>query len=183
MYFVNVHSLFLAVVLIAGCGNMMNDLNPSGNSKVPVVQAGTTGPAVGQNAPDFMLSDITGNSITLASVYPTTKGVIMYFSMWCPVCDDHLNQLSTTIIPAHPQFTYYAVDYVSGSVANARNTVISNGFSGAPFGVLVDVNMAVYRSYSANMGTTVVIDADGVIRMNEDYKDGARLQSVLASLL
>lgn len=180
---VNTVSLLLALLLIAGCGNMMNDLDPSGNSKVPAVQAGTTGAAVGQNAPDFTLSDTTGNLITLSSVYPATRGVVMYFSMWCPICDEHLNELSTAVIPAYPQFRYFAVDYVSGSIANAQNTVVSNGFSGAPFGVLVDANMAVYKSYSANMGTTVVIDANGVIRMNEDYKDGARLRSALAGLM
>jgi hypothetical protein len=32
------------------------------------------------------------------------------------------------------------------------------------------------------MGTTVVIDKAGVVRMNEDYKDGLRLQAVLAGL-
>jgi hypothetical protein len=32
------------------------------------------------------------------------------------------------------------------------------------------------------MGTTVVIDSTGVIRMNEDYKNGVRLQTTLAGL-
>jgi hypothetical protein len=32
------------------------------------------------------------------------------------------------------------------------------------------------------MGTTVVIDRTGTVRMNEDFKDGTRLQTVLTAL-
>jgi peroxiredoxin len=180
MHSVKMHT-FVLFVLLAGCGNMMDDLSPSGHSKVPAVQSGTTGPYVGQNAPDFTLSDTLGNNITLTSVYPTTKGVVLYFTMWCPICDTHLEQLRDAIIPSFPSLRYFAVDYVSGNVVNAQNTAVQNGFGGAPFTVLVDTNQGVYKSYKANMGTTVVIDAAGAIRMNEDYKDGVRLQSILAS--
>jgi hypothetical protein len=32
------------------------------------------------------------------------------------------------------------------------------------------------------MGTTVVIDHNNIIQMNENFKNGAKLQSVLSSL-
>jgi hypothetical protein len=32
------------------------------------------------------------------------------------------------------------------------------------------------------MGTTVVVDNTGIIRMNEDFRDGTRLQATLAGL-
>ena len=38
------------------------------------------------------------------------------------------------------------------------------------------------KGYDATMGTTVVIGSDGVIRMNEDYKDGSKLKDVLSGL-
>jgi hypothetical protein len=48
--------------------------------------------------------------------------------------------------------------------------------------VLVDTGQAVLSLYGATMGTTVVIDAGGVVRMNEDFKTGSELQAVLNAL-
>jgi hypothetical protein len=48
--------------------------------------------------------------------------------------------------------------------------------------VLADTNQSVLDLYHATMGTTVVIDSTGIVRMNEDYKDGTRLRNVLEAL-
>ena len=173
--------LLLPLFLVA-CGNMMDDLNPSSSDKRPSVQPGTTGPAVGQNAPDFTLSDTLGNNVTLSSVVPTVQGVVMYFTMWCPICDSDMSHMQSTTIPAFPNVRFYAVDYVSGTVADARNAEISNGFDGSGFTVLADTQQTVLGLYQATMGITVVIDRTGVVRMNELYKDGSRLQTVLSNL-
>ena len=47
---------------------------------------------------------------------------------------------------------------------------------------MADTNQAVLGAYAATMGTTVVIDSTGTIRMNEEYKDGVRFLEVLGSL-
>lgn|SRR5574341_163615 len=169
-------SLLASALILAGCG----DLNPSGADKRPAVQAGTIGPAVGQNAPDFTLSDTLGNSLTLSSILPATHGVVLYFTMWCPVCDSQLSDMRGAMTPQFPNVRFFAVDYVSGSVDAARQAQVSNGY--ADLTILVDTNQAVLNLYQATMGTTVVIDASGVIRMNEDYKDGTKLQGILAGL-
>ncbi len=163
---------------------MMNDLVPSGSDKRPPVVPGTTGPLVGQNAPDFTLSDTLGNSVTLSSVVTTTgvKGAVLYFTMWCPICDTHMSAMRSGIIPVYPDVRFFAVDYVSGSVADARNAEVSNGYVGSGFTVLADMHQTVLTAYQGTMGTTVVIDKDGVIRMNEDFKDGTRLLATLAAL-
>jgi peroxiredoxin len=157
---------FAWTLVLGGCG----DLNPSGADKQP--------PA--QNAPDFTLSDTLGNSVTLSTILPTTHGMVLYFTMWCPVCTTQMSNMQSVMIPQFPNVRFFAVDYVSGSVADARQTQISNGFAGVT--VLADTSQAVLNEYQATMGTTVVIDSAGVIRMNEDYKDGTRLQSILAGL-
>jgi len=177
-------ALLLLLTLLAGCGGMTDDLFPSGSDKRPAVQPGTTGPAVGQNAPDFTLPDTLGNNVTLSSVVTTTgvQGVVLYFTMWCPVCDMHMSNMQTTILPVYPNVRFYLVDYVSGSVADARNAQLSNGYGGSGFMVLADMNQSVLNQYQATMGTTVAIDSEGVVRMNEDYKDGVRLQNVLSGL-
>lgn len=178
MVFARISLLFTVslVLALAGCGNMEDDLFPSGTSKLPVVQAGTTGPLVGQNAPDFTLPDSFGNPVTLSSVLPAHKGVVLYFTMWCPICASDMNYMQNYIIPQNPDVLFFAVDYVSGSVAAAQG----NDASG--FIVLVDINQVVCKLYGdATMATTVVIDKNGVIQMNQGFWV-EKLQSVLAGL-
>ena len=182
MYFLSRIALYLALFILAGCGNIMNDLYPSGSDKRPSVQQGSVGPAVGQNAPDFTLSDSLGNSVTLSSKLTTAKGVVLYFTMWCPVCDSQMSNLQDAVIPQFPNVIFFAVDYVSGSIVDSRNAQISNGYANASFAVLADTNQTVLNLYQATMGTTIVIGSSGVVLMNEDYKDGTKLQTILSSL-
>jgi len=181
MYSIKIALCFL-LILIAGCGNVKNDLSPSGDDKRPSVEAGTTGPSVGQNAPDFTVSDSLGNSITLSSVIALHKGVVLYFTMWCPTCDSQMSYILDNIIPAYPDVVFYAVDYVSATFADARNAEVSNGFAGSGFIVLADTAGTILNTYNATMGTTVVIDKNNIIQMNENFKNGSRLQNVLGSL-
>lgn len=174
----------IMIFMFTGCGGMMDDLNPSAHDKRPAIQPGTIGPAVGQNAPDFTLSDSLGNSVTLSSSITTTgvQGTVLYFTMWCPVCDTHMSHMRASEIPAFPSVRFYAVDYVSGSVTGARQAEIDNGYIGSGFTVLADTTQSVLNLYQATMGTTVVVDRTGVVRMNEDFKDGTRLDAALAAL-
>lgn len=184
MYFGRTVQVLFATLLLAGCGGVMNDLNPSGSDKRTPVVAGTTGPGVGQQATDFTLSDTLGTSVNLSSELSgtTIKGVVLYFTMWCPLCETHMTQMRDTIIPLYPDVTFFAIDYVSGTVADARAAELNSGLSGAGFRVLADTHQAVANAYLGTMGVTVVIDKTGIIRMNEDFKDGTRLNAALASL-
>jgi hypothetical protein len=180
-----VHSIklrfFIFFVFLFGCGSMQSDLFPSRADKQPVIQAGTTGPSVGQLAPDFTLSDTLGNQVTLSSVVPSHEAIVLYFTMWCPTCDSHMSYLRDNVIPQHPGMIFYAVDYVSGSVPNARNAEVSNGYDGSGFVTLADTTQSVLNVYHGTMGTTVVIDRNGIIHMNEEFK-ADRLQNILTSL-
>ncbi len=178
--------LFLALLTVStvplcGC-DMADDLAPSGNDQRPAVTKGTVGPSVGQIAPAFTLPDTLGDTVTLSAALSSSKAAVLYFTMWCPVCDSHMSHMRSAVIPYYPDVRFFAVDYVSGSVADARNAEVSNGYDGSGFTVLVDIGNPVLRSYAATMGTTVVIDNAGVIRMNEDYRNGVNLQAVLAGL-
>jgi peroxiredoxin len=183
MVFDKMRWLLLLLLLLAGCGGMMDDLNPSSANKVTPSQPGTIGPAVGQIAPDFTLSDTLGNSVTLSSELTTTntKGVVLFYTMWCPLCDGDMTNMRNSFVPAFPNVRFFAVDYVSGSVAAAAGAEQDNGFAGSGITVLADTQN-VLNLYQATMETTVVIDRTGVVRMNESYKNGARLQTVLSGL-
>ena len=169
----------MAVLALTGC-DMANDLAPDGSDRRPTVEAGTIGPYVDQIAPDFSLQDTLYNWVALSTELASTDAVVLYFTMWCPICDSHMSHMRSTVVPQYPNVTFWFVDYVSGSVEVARTAQLSSGY--ADLSVLVDTDQEVLDSYLATMGTTVVVDRNGVVRMNEDYKDGARLQAVLGAL-
>lgn len=173
----------LAVCLaVAGCGGMSDDLFPSGEDQRSAAEVGTVGSRVGQFAPDFTLPDTAGGSFILSDEIVGARAVVLYFTMWCPVCDSHMSHLRDAIVPDYPDVTFVAVDYVSGSVADARSAQNAHGFGGAEFRVVADLDGVAESLYQGTMGTTVVIDREGVVRLNEDYRNGSRVAETLAGL-
>ena len=174
-------ALLLASLGLAGCSGISDDLNPSGEDKRPVVEAGTIGTQVGQQSPDFSLFDTLGNSRGLYAELSIPKdGVVLYFNMWCPICDAHASHMRVAVIPNFPGVTFFLVDYVSGSISVSRASQEAYGFTDIE--TLVDTDQVVFNLYQASMGTTVVIDKDGIVRMSEDYKDGVKLTETLLAL-
>ena len=174
-------ALFLISALaLGGCEDMMDNLDPSSEDLRPTIDENTEGHRVGQTAPDFTIPDTLNNSVTISAELQGANGIVLYFTMWCPICDAHMTHMRSNIIPNYPNVKFYFIDYVSGSVQFARTAQISNGYADAP--VLVDTDQAVMNLYNATMGTTVVIGSDGVVAMNEDYKDGSRLNEILGAL-
>ncbi len=179
MLFSRICAVFL-IFALASCGT---DLAPSSADRRPPVLYGSPGSRVGQTAPDFTLSDSLGNPVTLSSTLsaPTTSGVVIYFTMWCSTCTADMALIRDSIMPAYPNVVFFAVDYVSASVAQARGEEISNGFDGSGFIVLADTDRSVSAAYNATMATTVVIDRNGLVKMNEFFKS-EKLLATLSTL-
>ena len=171
--------ILLLFVSIAGCGD---NLFPSGEDKRPSIQAGSSGGDVSQKAPDFSVSDINDATVTLTSSIAGKKGAVFYFTMWCPICDVHMSSIRSSVAPLFPDVNFFLVDYVSGSISGAASAASANGYAGGVFTTLADTNHTLTNTFQGTMGTTVVIDSTGIIRMNEDYRDGANLRSTLAAL-
>jgi peroxiredoxin len=172
--------LIIAALFVAGgCGD---NLTPSGEDKRPAVQAGSSGGAVTQKAPDFSVSDINGSVVTLASALAARKAAVFYFTMWCPACDVHMSKIRSDIAPSYPTVGFYLVDYVSGTVSDASGAASSNGYAGGIYTILADTNHTLLTNFQGTMGTTVVVDNTGSVLMNEDFRDGIRLQAALAGL-
>jgi len=168
--------LVLFMLALTGC----DDLDPSSADKRPPVDETTIGASVGQIAPDYSLFDTLGNPVTMSAELTGASGIVMYYTMWCPICDSHMSHMRSQIIPDFPNVKFFIIDYVSGTVELSREAQLSNGY--ADLTVLVDNTQEVLTLYQATMGTTVVIDSAGTVRMNEDYKDGTKLAETLASL-
>lgn len=173
--------IMAALVLLAGCDDMLDDLAPSGEDKRPDVVLGSVGPQVGQIAPDFTLDDTLYTPHTLSTELANARAVVLYFNMWCPICDTHANHMRQYIVPDFPDVRFFLVDYVSGSVPLSRSNQIASGYT--DFTVLVPTDDSFTERYQATMGTTVVIDANGqIVRMNEDFLDGSKLRATLEAL-
>jgi thiol-disulfide isomerase/thioredoxin len=173
--------LLAAALLLAGaaCG-MGADLFPSGADRRPPALGGTTGPAVGQAAPDFTRPDALGADVSLYSTLTSAPGVILYFNMWCPICDAHMTELRRVVRPAFPDVPVLVVDYVSGSVAQSRAAQLQMGWDVPDFTFLVDAGGGLEKYYASPMAL-VVVDRDHVVRLRGEL-DWTRLQPVLAAL-
>jgi peroxiredoxin len=183
MYIVRITAL-AAAIAFSSCGGTMDDLRPSGADNTQTSDADTTGGTAGQKAPDFTVSDTLGRSVNLYTELDSgVTAVVLYFTMWCPVCAAHSDNMRNNIVPLYPNVKFFLVDYVSGTVSAAREAQVSNGYANSAFGVLVDSSGSLISSFGATMGTTVVISKTGVVTMKEDYKDGTPLKNALAKLL
>lgn len=170
----------LLMLLIQGCDGITDDLRPSGADKRPIIEGGTIGTQVGQQAPDFSLQDTLGNTRGLYAELAVADAVVLYFNMWCPICDAHASHMRVQIIPDFPNVSFFLVDYVTGSISASRAAQVANGYATSE--VLVDIDQTLFNAYNASMGTTLVIDKAGIIQMKEDYKDGVKLTETLQQL-
>ena len=166
--------LLLAASLI-GCKGMQDDLRPSGEDRSG--DQTTTDPTT---QADLVVSDTTGASVDLLEVAAANRGLVLYFTMWCPVCNSHTDHMRSNIIPYYPEVRFYLVDYLSGTVAQAKTSQESSGY--AALETLVDLDNLLEDRFNGTMGVTVVIDSAGQTQMQEDYKDGSRLAEILNGL-
>ncbi len=172
---------------LAGCDGMTDDLKPSSDDNRPAVEAGTIGTQVEQQSPDFSVLDTLGSSRGLYDELTTANGVVLYFTMWCPICFEHMDHMREHVIPDFPAVKFFLVDYVSGSVSYSRSTQVNYGYTDIE--TLVDyyenegdTRKFLEMMYEGTMGTTIVIDSVGIVHMNEDYKDGVKLIETLQAL-
>ena len=169
--------LFTLGFLLSAC-DLKDDLLPSDTDKSSPLGI----------ADDFTLKDIYNDDfilydhLTIGANTAPADVVVLYFTMWCPICTSHTDHMYTNVIP---QFAnrgnvhYVLVDYVSGSFSATYAVAQANGYITPKFTILSDDNRAVMNQLRAAMGTTVVIDNDGTILMNEDYRSGETLVQIL----
>jgi len=184
----SLHLTLLCLSLaLSACGS---DLNPSGTDLRPPVTAGSIGNQVSQQVAPFSLLDSRGNPWRLTDHLPggtaPADAIVLYFTMWCPICLSHSDHMLSSIIPAFAargNVQYVLIDYISGSVVGGRASELANGYGGSPFTVLVDSGQSLMTQLNAAMGSTIVINNSGVILMNEDYRNGVNLTNVLNGVI
>lgn len=180
MYFVKPLFLCIIVMILMGCQEITDDLNPSNTDERPSVVEGSFGSQPGQKAADFTINDSKGNVVVLNDELISFDGLVLYFTMWCPTCDSHMDHMRSRLVDDFPNIRFLIVDYVTGSIANARASQLASGY--ASFTVLSDSDLNLFYTFNGSMGSTVIIQADGEILLNEDYKNGVKVREVLTTL-
>ncbi|MDT8383391.1 MAG: redoxin family protein [Gammaproteobacteria bacterium] len=182
--------LLTLLLVLPGCDGLGDDLSPSGADRRAEVVAGSIGAQPSQQAADFRLTTSTGSDFTLSAHLQGGSDpadvIVLYFTMWCPVCLAHSDYLYSQIIPRfrnRGRVVYALVDYVSGSVSGSRMQELANGYAGSDFVTLADVDQALQHQLNATMATVVVIDRTGTILLNEDFRDGSALTASLEQQL
>ena len=164
--------VILALSSLSGC---QEDLLPSDHPLEPSAQS-----RVGTTLDDvaFTLSD--GQQQSLSGRLQQSDAFVLYFTMWCPVCDLHMSHIRDTFLSAYPSVEFVFVDYVSGTVAISEQSRTSSGYR--DFNVIADVDNSLEQLFGATMASTVVIDKNFIVLFQEEFKDGIRLTEILDAL-
>jgi peroxiredoxin len=138
--------LFLAFAV----GMMATGCTPSAGS----------GHRVGNQAPDFSLTDLDGNTVSLTDF--RGQGVLLNFwASWCGPCRTEMPYLQEI----HEQWSYLGIAVLAVNLEESQTTV--NNFvtdNNLTFPVLLDTQAEVAKMYSISaIPTTVFIDKDGII--------------------
>ena len=183
--FQQVLSLSLLVISLSAC-DIQDDLLPSSSDERGSVVPGSIGYMPTQIAADFTIKDSEGDDFILSEHLTGGSNpadvVVLYFTMWCPICLSHTDHIYTDIMPQFRNrgtVVYGLVDYVSGSVSSTYAVARANGYIGTDFDILSDVDQSILNQFNGAMGITIVIDSDGTILMNEDYRTGDTLVEIL----
>lgn len=182
--------MLAALLMLTACGNTLDDLTPSGEDLRPAVTANTVGSQPTQIAADFSAPATNGTIFKLSDYLAggafSSDAVVLYFTMWCPICISHTDHLLFNIIPqfqGRGTVVYVLVDYVSGSIASTTVSEAVNGYAGSVFTSIADENQTILNQLNGAMGKTIVINNAGIIQMNEDFRTGDKLISVLNTIL
>lgn len=136
--------------------------------------------SVGTVVEDFTFTLSNNTTDSLSSRLQNADAVVLYFTMWCPVCETHMDNLRKNFKGQYGEIDFIFVDYVSGSIIETESAQNAKGYT--DFDVIADYDNALQDSLSGTMGSTIVIDQNFIIQMDEDFKAGNELKAVIDSL-
>ena len=176
-------SIFLGLFYLFvfnNCANLLDDLAPSSEDFRGSETASYPG-VVGALAGDYALNVASGNNTTLHTETAASAGVVLYFTMWCSVCDSHTTHIINTLKPKYPNIRFFLVDYVSSSMTNTQDYIVYYGLGGS-IEVIGDFSHELTRYFGGTMSSTIVIGPDNRVRFNESFQNGSRLDQILSTM-
>lgn len=166
--------ILLSLTAITAC---MEDLTPSNDP----IQNGQSGKALqGSVIDDISLLDNEMKSWQLSQALAEYDAVVFYFTMWCPVCDSHMQHINRQLAKDYPNVAFIFVDYVSTSIAMSRQTQLASGYSASL--VIADVDKQLQERLAGSMSSLAIIDKNFVVQYNQVFQSDTDIRSVLDSL-
>ncbi|GAA6134008.1 hypothetical protein NBRC116188_07970 [Oceaniserpentilla sp. 4NH20-0058] len=166
-------SILMACVLLSAC---QEDLLPS-NDPLKNTQDLQQGSMIEDF--EFTLSDGTTRSLSVE--LNQYDAVVLYFTMWCPVCDSHMSHIRTDLVSQFSNVKFIFVDYISASIAYTLDAQQANGYT--DFDVISDENNILENQFNGTMATTIVIDKNFVVQFKGLYKTTEDLTHILNEAL
>ncbi|EAT12825.1 thioredoxin family protein [Bermanella marisrubri] len=165
--------LLLFLIASTAC---MEDLTPSND---PIQGEQNRQGLQGTVLEDIALIDNNLNKWQLSQALSEADAVAFYFTMWCPVCDSHMQHIKNHLAEDYPNVTFVFVDYVSSSQAMSRETQIASGYQSSQ--VLADIDSELQNNLSASMSSFAIIDKNFVVRYNQVFQSDTGIRDVLDS--
>ncbi|MBD3237462.1 MAG: redoxin domain-containing protein [Candidatus Eisenbacteria bacterium] len=134
-------------------------------------------PAAADQAPDFTLPDLSGNSVKLSATYPNGPVVLSFWATWCVPCPEEMKHLQRLWEKYGEQGLQVLAPSIDGSktVSKVRPFVMGRRFS---FPVLLDTNNDVKRLYRVAVVPTIfLIDTEGNVTYHHvGYRPGDEVE-------
>lgn len=173
--------LGLAMLSLAGCVGSDRNFTPSaaappsGQTNAPVRVS--TGPRVGNQAPDFVLKDVDGATVRLSD-FRGKPVMVNFWASWCPPCKEEMPDIEKSYQRHKGEgYVFLGVD-MKEDVKTVKDFVTRYGYT---WTFLLDPDSQAINTYFVSgVPETFFIDRDGVIR---DYKIGAMSASMIESSL
>lgn len=165
-------AVLLFVFCMTGC---KEDLMPS-NAPIESTLVSREGEVID----DLLFTFSDGTSSSISERLSTHDAVVLYFTMWCPICDAHMSHIRSQIQPQYNNVDFIFVDYVSGSVVETMKVQRSSGYT--DFDVIADINNELETYFNGTMATTIIIDKNFIVKLNSLFKTGNEIKDKLDTL-
>ncbi len=128
-------------------------------------------------APDFTLTDLNSDSISLSSYINKQPVMLLFWASWCPFCRDELKALSETYGQLEREGLGLLVIDIGESAAKVDNFAKRNNLH---FRVFLDKDNAVAQSFGIlGVPAYILVDKKGYIRFAGHYFPKEQYKSLL----
>lgn len=170
------------ILLIAVLGLLLVQACASSSQAVPGGQRGAiAGINVGQIAPDFTLSDLDGNALSLSD----SRGKVVFINFWatwCPPCRAEMPEIEAVYQEYKDKGVVVIGVDIQETTDQVRNSVQQGGYS---WTFAIDSSGAVANTYRITaIPTSFFIDRQGIVRVvNVGAMTGRQMESALAKAM
>ena len=137
------------------------------------------GAMIGQQAPDFVLKTLDGNSVRIHPAQDGKLYVLNFWATWCPPCQAEIPELEAFATAHANNLDFYAVN-LQESAEDVQDFLTQRGHD---FPVLLDSGEAAKSFRIRAIPMTVIIDRNGIIRFQKiGMTNREELEQALAKL-